>query len=76
MNGVQDFTHLRGFNYAPSYGSSGLDLWQRFDPAVVSLELSRDAFTRDPGVVVGNFEIALRIADSNGLRVMPVLFNR
>lgn len=32
---------IRGFNYAPSYGSSGLELWQKFDADVIAVELSR-----------------------------------
>jgi len=25
---------IRGFNYQPSYGSSGLELWKNFDTAL------------------------------------------
>ena len=34
-----DCSLVRGFNYQPSYGRTGFDLWQRFDPAAVDREL-------------------------------------
>lgn len=40
---------VRGFNYAPSYGSSGLDLWLRFDADVVASELAR-GLAHFPGI--------------------------
>lgn len=36
-----DIAAIRGFNYQPSYGSSGLEVWQQFDPQVIELELRR-----------------------------------
>ncbi|MGD0093657.1 MAG: hypothetical protein ABSE73_27420 [Planctomycetota bacterium] len=36
-----DYTAVRGFNYQPSYGSSGLELWQKFDAALVDAEIGR-----------------------------------
>lgn len=36
-----DYSTIRGFNYQPSYGSSGLELWQNFDPAIINQELGR-----------------------------------
>lgn len=36
-----DWSAVRGFNYQPSYGSSGLELWQRFDAKTIELELGR-----------------------------------
>jgi len=35
------FSHLRGFNYQPSYGSTGYELWRRFDAEVIDRELAR-----------------------------------
>lgn len=32
---------IRGFNYQPSYGSNGLELWQRFDAAAIRREIER-----------------------------------
>jgi len=32
---------VRGFNYQPSYGSSGLELWQKFDARIIQTELER-----------------------------------
>lgn len=36
-----DYSTIRGFNYQPSYGSSGLELWQKFDGATIDRELAR-----------------------------------
>lgn len=36
-----DWSAIRGFNYQPSYGSSGLELWRQFDAAVIETELTR-----------------------------------
>ena len=35
------WSRLRGFNYQPSYGSSGFELWQRFDAKVIAEELAQ-----------------------------------
>lgn len=37
----KSWSSIKGFNYQPSYGSSGLELWTRFDQESVELELSR-----------------------------------
>jgi len=34
-----DFTQLRGFNYQPSYGTTGLELWLYFDAKTIDREL-------------------------------------
>ncbi len=34
------WTQLRGFNYQPSYGSTGLELWLNFDATVIERELA------------------------------------
>ena len=34
-----DYSSIKGFNYQPSYGSSGLELWRKFDAAVIDKEL-------------------------------------
>lgn len=36
---TDDYSAIRGFNYQPSYGSTGFELWQKFDPAVIRSEL-------------------------------------
>jgi len=36
-----DWSSVRGFNYQPSYGSSGFELWQKFDAKTVDVELAR-----------------------------------
>lgn len=36
-----DWPAVRGFNYQPSYGTCGLDLWQRFCPETIERELRR-----------------------------------
>ena len=35
------YRDLRGFNYQPSYGSSGFELWQKFDLKTIDLELGQ-----------------------------------
>ncbi len=35
----RDWSKIRGFNYQPSYGSSGFELWQKFDAATIDREL-------------------------------------
>lgn len=37
----RDWSAIRGFNYQPSYGSTGLELWQKFDANVIETELAR-----------------------------------
>lgn len=37
----QDWSKVHGFNYQPSYGTSGLELWQKFDAATIAIELDR-----------------------------------
>ena len=34
-----DYSQIKGFNYQPSYGSSGFELWQNFDQSVIHVEL-------------------------------------
>lgn len=41
INDFCDWSALRGFNYQPSYGSSGLELWQKWDAETIALELAR-----------------------------------
>lgn len=90
---MTDWSQVKGFNYQPSYGSSGFELWQRFDAETIARELGRgkqyfpgtsairlwlswDSFLRDPARYAANFSAAVDVADSHGLAVMPVLFNR
>lgn len=35
------WSRIRGFNYQPSYGSSGFELWQNFDAATIETEVER-----------------------------------
>lgn len=37
----RDWAQIHGFNYQPSYGSSGFELWQKFDSQVIETELGR-----------------------------------
>jgi hypothetical protein len=37
----RDWSQIRGFNYQPSYGSNGFELWQKFDARVIEIELGR-----------------------------------
>ena len=36
-----DYSLIRGFNYQPSYGTSGLELWLNFQAPLIELELGR-----------------------------------
>ncbi|HEY3333248.1 MAG TPA: cellulase family glycosylhydrolase [Capsulimonadaceae bacterium] len=38
---VDSFSSVRGFNYQPSYGTSGLELWRKFDAITIREELGR-----------------------------------
>lgn len=44
-----DFTTIRGFNYQPSYGSNGLELWRNFNADTIRQELGRGK-TYFPGI--------------------------
>ena len=35
------WSQVRGFNYQPSYGSSGFELWQKFNALQIDIELGR-----------------------------------
>lgn len=37
----RNWSQIRGFNYQPSYGSCGFELWQKFDAGVIETELGR-----------------------------------
>ena len=92
-----NYSQIKGFNYQPSWGCSGVELWRKFDPDLMRVELGRgkkffpkmnairlwlsyDAFIYSGQTgrarFCSNFEAALTIAHTCGLRVMPVLFNR
>lgn len=34
-----DCSKIRGFNYQPSYGTNGFELWQKFDGVIIDREL-------------------------------------
>ena len=36
-----NYNYVRGFNYQPSYGSSGLELWRKFDADTIRIEVGR-----------------------------------
>lgn len=36
-----DYSQIRGFNYQPSYGRNGLELWRKFNAEAISRELGR-----------------------------------
>jgi hypothetical protein len=37
----QKYSSVRGFNYQPSWGSNGLEIWRQFDGSLMSVELAR-----------------------------------
>lgn len=90
---TKQYSHIRGFNYQPSYAMNSYEAWRFFDEETWRTELGRgkkyfpnmntvrlwmsyDAFRYEEKRQAENFEKALAIADSYGLKVMPVLFNR
>ena len=36
-----EWSKIRGFNYQPSYGSTGFELWQQFDAKIIASELEQ-----------------------------------
>jgi hypothetical protein len=36
-----DYSRIRGFNYQPSYGSNGFELWQKFNRKTIEVEIGR-----------------------------------
>lgn len=36
---LYNYADVRGFNYQPSYATSGYEVWQKFDPVIVEREL-------------------------------------
>ena len=40
MQHLVNYATLRGFNYQPSYGSTGLEIWRNFDAGIIRHELS------------------------------------
>ena len=34
-----DISQVKGFNYQPSYGSSGIELWLKFDAQIIDREI-------------------------------------
>ncbi|QGZ94920.1 Endo-beta-mannanase [Terricaulis silvestris] len=36
-----DWGRIRGFNYHPSYATNLIEIWDRFDPAIIAIELAR-----------------------------------
>ncbi len=41
MGTTRKYEDIRGFNYQPSYGSSGLEVWRQFDEKIIDIELAR-----------------------------------
>lgn len=46
---TMDCSQIKGFNYQPSYGRSGMELWDKFDTDVIDRELGRGK-THFPGM--------------------------
>ncbi len=41
MRDLDSYEYIRGFNYFPSYGSSGFEQWMNFDAEKINIELGR-----------------------------------
>lgn len=91
MKGKNEYSHIRGFNYTPPYAYVVNDIMDRFSASVfeknfaVASEIganslriffSSESYFRNKRVFLKNFEKILSIAETNGLTIMPVLFNR
>ena len=86
-----DFEAIRGFNYQPGYAGSLQMVWTAFDREVWEREIAWSKRFRTnmlrvwldwhAWIAIGDklfdhLETALAIAEKNGIRLMPVLFNR
>ncbi|HVF09481.1 MAG TPA: cellulase family glycosylhydrolase [Abditibacteriaceae bacterium] len=82
---------IRGFNYQPSYSAHLQYTWTHFDRAcwerevpfalrfgsnVLRVWLDWSAYLAIGSKMLDAVEAALQVLDQNGLRMMPVLFNR
>ena len=87
---LRQFSHLRSFNYTPSYAYNYFEEWHNFEPAVWEREvpyakrfgsnhlhiwMERDPWQADPDAFLKAVETALDILDKNGLQMIPTLFN-
>jgi len=85
-----DFRWMRGANYVASYAATDVEMWLRYDPAVIDRELGYAekmglncvrvflqsiVYHHDPKAFLDRFEDFLAAADRHRLRVIPILFN-
>ena len=79
-----------GANYVASYAATSVEMWHRYDHAIIDQELGYArkmglncvrvflqslVYHHDPQTFLENFEDFLATADKHGLRVMPILFD-
>ncbi len=86
-----DYSNIRGFNYQPSYASTLSYIWTNFDINVWEREvpwslrfgsnmlriwLDWQTYIAMGDALLDRLDQALGVLDKNGLKMMPVLFNR
>ena len=85
-----DFRWMHGANYVASYAATDVEMWLRYDHAVIDRELGYAqkmglncvrvflqslVYHHEPKAFLARFEDFLATADKHGLKVMPILFD-
>jgi hypothetical protein len=85
-----DFRWMHGANYVASYAATDVEMWLRYDPAVIERELGYArklglncvrvflqslVYHHEPQAFLARFEDFLAAADKHGLKAMPILFD-
>jgi acyl-homoserine-lactone acylase len=85
-----DFRWMHGANYVASYAATDVEMWLRYDHAVIDRELGYArklglncvrvflqslVYHHAPKAFLERFEDFLATADKHGLKVMPILFD-
>jgi acyl-homoserine lactone acylase PvdQ len=81
---------MHGANYVASYAATDVEMWLKYDHAIIDRELGYAqkmrlncvrvflaslVYHHDPQAFLARFEDFLATADAHGLRVMPILFD-
>lgn len=90
VTGRDGFQWMHGANYVASYAATDVEMWLRYDHAVIDRELGYAGkmglncvrvflqslvYHHDPRLFLARFEDFLATADAHGLKVMPILFD-
>ena len=89
MKPLADYSHIRGFNYTPSYAQNDLDFWNNYRHDVVDREmgyaqrlglnsarifLAYKAYLRDPRQFQENLRDFVQTAWAHGISTTPILY--